>query len=106
MIESKHISDVFSALAHPLRVDILRTLLPRARDGLSAGELAEQTRTPPSTLAHHLREMEQGHVILRRAEGRKTIVTPNLTTLNDIAVLLTQLCCSQSPPASPQSPKP
>lgn len=96
MIDSKHISDVFSALAHPLRVDILRTLLPRALEGLTAGELAERTNTPPSTLAHHLREMEQSEVILRRPQGRKTIVTPNLTTLSEISALLTQLCCSQS----------
>ncbi|WP_085307865.1 ArsR/SmtB family transcription factor [Planktotalea arctica] len=95
MIESSQISAVFSALAHPLRVDILRALLQRAQDGLSAGELAARTQIAPSTLAHHLREMEQGQVITRESHGRKTIITPNLSTLGDIAALLTQLCCRE-----------
>ena len=94
MINSNSIAGSFSALAHSARVDILLTLMPVATSGLSAGELAERTKIPPSTLAHHLREMEHGRVILRQADGRKTIVKPDLAALSEIASLLTKLCCS------------
>ena len=94
MIDSKSIATSFSALSHPARVDVLLKLMPYAASGLTAGELAHSTKLAPSTLAHHLREMEQGGVIIRQADGRKTIVRPNLSSLSEIASLLTQLCCS------------
>ncbi|WP_293450937.1 helix-turn-helix domain-containing protein [Planktotalea sp.] len=94
MISSQTISEAFSALAHPSRVDILLALMPYAASGLSAGDLAQKTSIPPSTLAHHLREMEAGNVIERIAQGRKTIIKPNLTSLSSIAGLITQLCCT------------
>ena len=94
MISSQTISEAFSALAHPSRVDILLALMPHAASGLSAGDLAQTTHIPPSTLAHHLREMEAGRVIERIAAGRKTIVKPNLNSLSNIAGLITQLCCT------------
>lgn len=76
-------------------MDILFALMPQAVSGLTVGELSKATKIPPSTLAHHLREMELGRIILRRAEGRKTIVKPDLAALNEIANVLTNLCCTQ-----------
>lgn len=101
MNRSEHIAGVFSALAHPSRVDVLLALLPLATQGMTAGELAEKTGVPPSTLAHHLREMEAAQVIARTQEGRKTIVTPSLATLTQIAHLLTRLCCADQSPERP-----
>ncbi|MGH1575648.1 ArsR/SmtB family transcription factor [Planktotalea sp.] len=93
MIPSHKIAESFSALSHASRVDILLALMPHATNGLTAGEVAERTKIPPSTLAHHLREMEMGHVIQRIAEGRKTIIKPDLTSLSQIAGLISELCC-------------
>lgn len=95
MILSHSISETFSSLSHPSRVEILFALMPHALKGLTAGALARATNIPPSTLAHHLREMELGRVIMRQSEGRKTIVKPDLAALSEIANLLTKLCCSQ-----------
>lgn len=67
--------------------------MPYASTGLTAGDVSERTKIPPSTLAHHLREMEAGHVIERVTQGRKTIIKPNLTSLSQIAGLITKLCC-------------
>lgn len=103
MIPLAEIATTFSSLSHPSRVDILLCLLPKATSGLTAGEVAQATQIPPSTLAHHLREMEEGRVIIRRQEGRKTIITPCLTTLSSIAAMLTQMCCTQENPERPAS---
>ncbi|MGB7319658.1 MAG: winged helix-turn-helix domain-containing protein [Planktotalea sp.] len=106
MIPSHTIAESFSALSHASRVDILLALMPHAGQGLSAGELSKRTQIPPSTLAHHLREMETGQVILRIPDGRRTIVKPNLATLTQIAALVSQLCCSAEASTEPEGLSP
>lgn len=97
------IARAFDALAHPSRVTVLLKLMPYALKGMTAGEIAQRTGLPPSTLSHHLKEMENGGVITRTALGRKTIVRPSLDTLTSIASLLTQLCCQDDGQLSPQN---
>lgn len=104
MIRSEAIADAFTALSHISRVEILLALMPHAASGLTVGALSKQTKIPPSSLAHHLREMEAGRVVERIPSGRKTIVLPNLAALAQIATLLTQLCCSGETPAPSERP--
>ena len=94
MIDSQATARTFSALAHPSRVDIFRCLLAHHPVGLTAGKLAKATALAPSTLSHHLSEMEMGGVILRRAVGPSTVTTLDLQKLNSIAASLMQICCS------------
>lgn len=94
MIDSKTISTVLSALAHPSRVDIFKCLLAHHPNGLNAGCLSTKAGLAPSTLSHHLREMEKGGVVERRVVGQSTITSLDLTNLTEIASTLMQLCCS------------
>lgn len=96
MVSSEHIAQSFSALAHVSRVDLLKELLRHIPDGATTGRLGEATGLPASTLAFHLREMERGGVVRRRAEGRQTIVTLDLARLGAIASRLTALCCADN----------
>lgn len=101
MIDSTTMAEVLSALAHPSRVDIFKCLLAHHPTGLKAGYLSEQAGLAPSTLSHHLREMEKGGVIERHTNGQCTITTLNLRNLTQITTVLMQLCCSveQAPDA-------
>lgn len=94
MIRSDDIARLFSALAHPSRVEIFLGLLPYAQDGLSMGDLGDALEIPPSTLVHHLREMERGGVIQRSREGRITRVTLDIGKLEGFSKTIEALCCS------------
>ena len=84
MIDSKTIVKTFSALAHPSRVDIFKCLLSHYPEGLKAATLSTETSLAPSTLSHHLREMEKGGVIIRHIDGQSTITSLDLTRLTTI----------------------
>ncbi|MGC1503329.1 MAG: helix-turn-helix transcriptional regulator [Sulfitobacter sp.] len=94
MNDSKTIADTLSALAHPSRVDIFKCLLAHHPHGLKAGLLSAEVRLSPSTLSHHLSEMEKGRLIKRKADGRSTITTLDLENLTELVSVLTQLCCT------------
>ena len=94
MKDSKVIASAFSSLAHPSRVDIFKCLLAHSPTGLNAGHLSSKTELPPSTLSHHLREMEAGGVVVRTVEGRRTVITLDLSNLITIANTLMHLCCA------------
>jgi ArsR family transcriptional regulator len=94
MIDSKTIAVVLSALAHPSRVDIFKCLLAHHPKGLNAGHLSAEAGLAPSTLSHHLREMEKGGVVERCTVGQGTITSLNLSNLTEITTTLMQLCCS------------
>lgn len=96
-MDSHLYATAFSALSHVSRVNVFRCLLRHHPDGLTAQELAAQTGIPPSTLSHHLREMEQGGVILRTPHGRQTITTLNLSRLMQLIGDLMSVCCAADP---------
>ena len=91
---------LFAAFAHPSRIAILRALLSKATTGLSFGQLAQQLAIAPSTLTHHLREMENAGVLIRREVGRTTMLHLDLTALTRVVADLTALCCAPGRVAS------
>ncbi|MGR3621929.1 ArsR/SmtB family transcription factor [Pseudophaeobacter sp.] len=94
MIDSNTIAATFSALAHPSRVDIFKCLLAHYPKGLNAGHLSAEVQLAPSTLSHHLREMEKGRLVQRCVAGQSTITSLDLSNLTEITSTLMQLCCS------------
>lgn len=60
-------NDVFAALAHPLRRQLLQRL---QREGeLSAGDLAESVDVSKPTLSHHLKLLTQAGLVDRERRG-------------------------------------
>ena len=84
---------LFDAFAHPSRIGILRALLPHAQSGITFGELAKALGLSPSTLTHHLREMEEARVLNRQVSGRSTVLRLDTDMLTSAITELTQLCC-------------
>lgn len=98
MNNDQKIARLFSALAHPSRITILRALLARGDAGLQFGELADEVGLAASTLTHHLREMEDAGVLVREPLGRSTRLRLDLSALEATVVELTSLCCSRGQP--------
>ncbi len=90
------IANTFAALGHPKRMKILELLLKNLPDNLTFGEVQKQTEIPASTLTHHLREMENGNIVIRQPHGAATRLTLNLNYLQDILSGLMSKCCKNT----------
>jgi len=106
MKSDTELANLFNAFAHPKRIAILRALLMRCPNGCRFGDIASTVRISPSTLTHHLQEMERAGVLRREASGRSTILNLNLANLADAATQLAQLCCSVETAPNPQNEGP
>lgn len=100
---TERLSRAFRALGHPHRLMIVHALIGRAvaccasdraddcvRDGASCNvsELAKLVRIAPSTLSHHLKELQDAGVIERAREGRFLYCRTNDGMLAELAALL------------------
>lgn len=94
MKDDSQIASLFGAFAHPTRIAVLRCLLKQCRSGMQFGDLSNELGIPPSTLKHHLDEMERAGVMAREAQGRATILMLDLDALAGAAVQLSRLCCT------------
>lgn len=97
------LSRAFRALGHPHRLTIVRALLGRAiaccsgdrvddcvRDPASCtvGDLTELVDIAPSTLSHHLKELDDAGVIERARQGRHLYCRVNEARLDELIDIL------------------
>lgn len=103
MKSDSELATLFSAFSHPWRIAILRVLLTHAVNGRHFGDLSKDLKISPSTLTHHLNEMENAGVLTRKTVGRTTTLRLDLSALTQATAQLVGLCCSAEP--SPQAQK-
>jgi DNA-binding transcriptional ArsR family regulator len=77
MMTDADLSRNFRALSHPRRAMIFRLIAKRPAVGNSLESLLVATGLRPSSLIHHLREMERCGLVTRRRKG--AIVAYRLT---------------------------
>ncbi len=70
---------VFSALANPIRRDVLRRLAQRAR---TMSELAADHRVSLPAVSRHVKVLEQAGLLQRRREGRRHRFSLSIPTLD------------------------
>ena len=90
------IAHTFAALGHPKRMKILELLLATLPNHTTFGEVQKHTEIPASTLTHHLREMENGNIVIRKPDGASTRLTLNLNYLQSILAELMSKCCKNT----------
>lgn len=95
-MDSNLVVRAFGALAHDARLAIFRTLVVAGRDGMAAGEIAQQLELAPSSLSFHLKELSHAELVTARQEGRFVIYTANFEAMTDLIGFLTENCCAGS----------
>lgn len=85
---------VLGALAHDSRLAIFRLLVVAGRDGMAAGEIAQQLGIAPSSLSFHLKDLSHAELVMSRQEGRFVIYTANFDAMTDLIAFLTENCCA------------
>jgi DNA-binding transcriptional ArsR family regulator len=81
-------SDVFDALAHPVRRKILKLL---RRKAMSAGDLAEQFDLAKPTLSGHFAVLKAADLVTTERQGTSIIYRVNMSALEDAAAALMEL---------------
>lgn len=85
-------SDVFSALAHPVRRDVLRLL----RDGpMTAGDLAAQFDVAKPTMSRHFATLKEADLIQAEKVGNSIRYRLNASVAEELLSLMMSLL--QSP---------
>lgn len=102
-MDDEALSRAFRALGQPHRLTIVRALLDRAleccageraRDctldpaSCNVGQLADLVDIAPSTVSHHLKELEAAGVIERARDGRYLYCRVNEPLLEELAAFL------------------
>lgn len=82
-----------AALAHDSRLRVYRALVQAGPQGLSAGQLAAETGTPPSSLSFHLKELFHAALVQSRSHGRYVIYSARFDTMHALIDYLSENCC-------------
>lgn len=93
-MKSRDVLLALGALAHEHRLGIFRMLVVRGPEGLSAGEIAERMRLPPSSLTFHTQALSSAGMIRQRRVGRQIIYSANFAAMDDLLGFLSANCCA------------
>ncbi len=86
-----------SALSQESRLTIFRLLVRCGDEGLSAGEIAENTGIQPNTLSFHLKELTSSDLIQSERKGRSIVYSLKIDGMRDLIHFLTEDCCQGRP---------
>jgi DNA-binding transcriptional ArsR family regulator len=78
-------TDVFKALSHPLRRDVLALLQTGPK---SAGELADAFDVAWPTVSRHLSVLKEADLVSTRRDGASIIYQANLSVVEDVVAIL------------------
>ena len=86
-----------TALGQDTRLRVFRELVRHARDGMTAGEIAERAGVLPNTLSSNLTILLNAGLIRNEREGRSIRYFIQLEGLRQLLTYLMQDCCGANP---------
>lgn len=89
-MEKRAALNVLAALAHEVRLDVLRLLVERGPDGATAGHIGRVVSIPPSTLTFHLKKLQSAGLVNTRREGRTLVYVAGAGIIDALIVHLTE----------------
>lgn len=84
----------FSAAGSEPRLEVLLKLVRAGPGGLTVGELQQGLDIPASTLAHHLRHLNDSGLIEQHKRGRQVINRADFECIRQLAEYLLDECCA------------
>lgn len=85
------------ALAQTHRLAAFRMLVEAGDTGLPAGTISRRLGLAPSTVSHHLAQLETGGLVGATRSGRNQIYRLNRNGTRELMMFLTQECCAGDP---------
>ena len=96
-MDSKQAVTALGALAHETRLELFRLLVRLGREGMPAGGLAEALNVAPSTLSHHLAQLEHAGIVTARRESRHIFYAAAVDGISALLSYLIDDCCQGAP---------
>lgn len=96
-MESSTAIEALSALAQETRLSVFRLLVREGPSGLTAGALAQQVGVAPSTLSHHLAQLERAGLLRSWRVQRQIFYAADYEGMRRLLTFLTEDCCQGRP---------
>lgn len=97
MLTSDTAIEALSALAHPGRLAVFRTLVRAGADGLPAGEVARMMGSPANTMSTQLAILSRAGLIQSRRDSRSIIYRADFDAFAALLGYLVEDCCDGRP---------
>jgi DNA-binding transcriptional ArsR family regulator len=81
-VESDHMVDVFKALGHPVRLDIMRRMV--AVPELACTELEHTLPIAKPTISYHIKMLHRARLINVKKVGKYYYYTPRMDEMNEL----------------------
>ncbi len=81
------------ALAHPTRLATFRLLVRHEPEGLTTGELVEQSGLTQSTFSTHLAVLVKSGLVRSEKQGRNQLQHAEIGALSALMLFLAKDCC-------------
>ncbi len=82
-----------SALAHPMRLRVFRTLVVAGEGGVTPGVMGETLGVPNATLSFHLKELTHAGLVTQERASRNVVYRAAFDQMNGLLGYLTENCC-------------
>lgn len=86
-----------AALAQEHRLSVFRMLVREGPSGLSAGDIAARAAIAPSTLSHHLNQLEGAGLLRSWRDRRHIFYAVDIKGSRQLLAFLTEDCCQGRP---------
>lgn len=96
-MNEKEAVNTLGALAHEMRLGIIRLLVSRGSEGAPAGQIAEAIGAISSKASFHLANLERAGLIESERQSRKIVYRVNLDALGQVIAFILDDCCNGNP---------
>jgi DNA-binding transcriptional ArsR family regulator len=96
-MEDSRAIGALAALAQEHRLKVFRLLIQEGPSGLPAGQIARRIGLPPSTLSHHLANLERVGLLRSWRIERRIYYAVDIEGTRRLVAFLTEDCCRGHP---------
>lgn len=93
MIDEIRAADAFSALGHPVRLQLYRLLIRANPKGARVSDIGAHLGINGATLTHHLSTLVQAGLVTQEKRGREIINRADMGAMQQISDFMTAECC-------------
>lgn len=92
-MEEARIAKVLSALAQPVRLEMVRVLTVAGQGGMTPGVMAKMLHVSPTALSFHLKELANSGLVTQERVSRHIVYRAAHSEMSTLLAFLTTHCC-------------
>ncbi|WP_319549883.1 winged helix-turn-helix domain-containing protein [Desulfogranum marinum] len=93
MLNVKLAAKGYASIGSESRLALLLLLVQAGSSGMTISEIGSELKMPPSTLAHHLKQLVTAGMVIQEKQGREVMNTAHFDNLEELGNFLLLECC-------------